>query len=50
MGYRMRDEARDEQCGLIGWTVRRYGTDDIRERPAGIADEVDRLRGNAEAA
>jgi hypothetical protein len=47
---RMRDEARDEQCGLVGWTVRRYGTDDIRERPAGIADEVDRLRRNAEAA
>lgn len=47
---RMRDEARDEQCGLIGWTVRRYGTEDIRERPAGVADEVLRLRGRAEAA
>jgi hypothetical protein len=47
---RMRDEARDEQCGLIGWTVRRYGTEDIRERPAGIADEVLRLRRSAEAA
>jgi hypothetical protein len=47
---RMRDEARDEQCGLIGWTVRRYGTEDIRERPAGIADEVWRLRRDAEAA
>jgi putative AbiEi antitoxin of type IV toxin-antitoxin system len=47
---RMRDEARDEQCGLIGWTVRRYGTDDIRDRPAGIADEVVRLRMTAEAA
>ncbi|HEV3365062.1 MAG TPA: type IV toxin-antitoxin system AbiEi family antitoxin domain-containing protein [Acidimicrobiia bacterium] len=46
----MRDEARDEQCGLVGWTVRRYGTDDIRDRPAGIADEVERLRRNAEAA
>jgi len=41
---RMRDEARDEQCGLVGWTVRRYGTDDIRLRPAGIADEVWKLR------
>ncbi|MGH9010719.1 MAG: type IV toxin-antitoxin system AbiEi family antitoxin domain-containing protein [Acidimicrobiia bacterium] len=47
---RMRDEARDEQCGLIGWTVRRYGTDDIRDRPAGIADEVLRLRRTAQAA
>jgi hypothetical protein len=47
---RMRDEARDEQAGLIGWTIRRYGTEDIRERPAGIADEVLRLRWEAEAA
>ena len=47
---RMRDEARDEQCGLIGWTVRRYGTEDIRERPAGIAEEVERLRRAARAA
>ena len=47
---RMRDEARDERCGLIGWTVRRYGTDDIRDRPAGIADEVERLRRTAESA
>jgi very-short-patch-repair endonuclease len=47
---RMRDEARDEQCGRIGWTVRRYTTDDIRERPAGIADEVVRLRRGAAAA
>ena len=47
---RMRDEARDEQCGLIGWTVRRYSTEDIRERPAGIADEVERLRREAKAA
>jgi hypothetical protein len=46
----MRDEARDEQCGLVGWTVRRYGTEDIRERPAGIADEVLRLRRIADAA
>ena len=47
---RMRDEARDEKAGLIGWTIRRYGTEDIRERPAGIADEVQRLRRTAEAA
>jgi very-short-patch-repair endonuclease len=47
---RMRDEARDEQCGRIGWTVRRYTTDDIRERPGGIADEVVRLRRGAAAA
>lgn len=47
---RMRDEARDEQCGRIGWTVRRYGTDDIRLRPAGIAEEVTRLRRRAQAA
>ncbi|HVT42704.1 MAG TPA: type IV toxin-antitoxin system AbiEi family antitoxin domain-containing protein [Acidimicrobiia bacterium] len=40
---RIRDEARDGQCGLIGWTVRRYDTEDIRERPAGVADEVWRL-------
>lgn len=40
---RMRDEARDEKCGQAGWTVRRYSTEDIRERPAGIADEVARL-------
>jgi putative AbiEi antitoxin of type IV toxin-antitoxin system len=47
---RMRDEARDEQAGLVAWTVRRYGTEDIRERPAGIAEEVLRLRRRAEAA
>ncbi len=47
---RMRDEARDEKCGLVGWTVRRYSTEDIRERPAGIADEVGRLRREARAA
>jgi hypothetical protein len=47
---RMRDEARDEQCVRLGWTVRRYGTDDIRGRPAGIADEVACLLAGAEAA
>lgn len=47
---RMRDEARDEQCGLIGWTVRRYSTDDIRLRPAGIAEEVLALRAGPVAA
>lgn len=47
---RMRDEARDEKCAHLGWTVRRYSTEDIRERPAGIADEVERLRRRAEAA
>jgi hypothetical protein len=44
---RMRDEARDERCGRVGWTVRRYSTDDIRLRPAGIADEVLTLRARA---
>jgi len=47
---RMRDEARDRQCSEIGWTVRRYGTDDIRLRPAGIADDVTALRARALAA
>jgi very-short-patch-repair endonuclease len=47
---RMRDEARDEACRLVGWTVKRYGTDDIRAHPAGIADEVDRLRAERRAA
>jgi hypothetical protein len=47
---RMRDQGRDEKCELIGWTVRRYGTEDIRERPEGIAEEVIRLRAQALAA
>jgi very-short-patch-repair endonuclease len=47
---RMRDEARDEKCRLLGWTVRRYTTGDIRDRPAGIADEVHALRREALAA
>jgi very-short-patch-repair endonuclease len=47
---RMRDEARDEQCGQLGWNVRRYGTDDIRQRPTGIAEEVAGLLAQAEAA
>jgi len=47
---RMRDEARDERCGRIGWTVRRYDTDDIRLRPAGIAAEVRVLRAGGLAA
>ena len=47
---RMRDEARDAQAGLIGWTIKRYSTEDIRRRPAGIADEVKRLRSAARAA
>jgi hypothetical protein len=41
---RMRDEARDEQCGRLGWTVRRYATEDIRLRASGVADDVARLR------
>lgn len=47
---RMRDEARDEKCALVGWTVRRYSTEAIRERPAGVAAEVERLRRGAQAA
>jgi very-short-patch-repair endonuclease len=47
---RMRDQARDGQCRLIGWDVHRYSTDDIRLRPTGIAEEVDRLRREALAA
>jgi hypothetical protein len=47
---RMRDEARDEKCGLLGWTVRRYRTEDIRDRPAGVAEDVARLRAQALAA
>jgi len=47
---RMRDQARDEQCGRIGWTVRRYGTEDIRDRPAGVAEDVLWLRAFARAA
>ena len=47
---RMRDEARDEGCRRIGWTVRRYATDDIRLRPAAVADDVMRLRAGAVAA
>lgn len=47
---RMRDEARDERAALRGWTIERYSTEDIRERPAGIADGVLRLRREAEAA
>ena len=47
---RMRDEARDGRARLIGWTTKRYSTEDIRERPAGIADEVERLRREAKAA
>lgn len=47
---RMRDEGRDAQCGRLGWTVRRYGTEDIRLRASGIADDVARLRSCALAA
>ena len=47
---RMRGEARDQRAGLIGWTVRRYSTEDIRDRPGGIAEEVRRLRRIGEAA
>ena len=47
---RMRDEASDEACRRLGWTVRRYATDDIRLRPAAVADDVIRLRAEAVAA
>lgn len=47
---RMRDEARDGQARLVGWTTKRYSTEDIRERPGGIAEEVERLRREAKAA
>lgn len=47
---RMRDESRDEACRVVGWTVRRYGTGDIRLRPAGVAEEIARLRAQAVAA
>ena len=43
-------QARDESCGLIGWRVRRYATDDIRCRPEGVADDVMRVRAEALAA
>jgi hypothetical protein len=46
----MRDEARDEECGRLGWVVRRYATDDIRLRPAGVAEDVADLRSRALAA
>lgn len=46
----LEDEARDQRAGLIGWTVKRYSTEDIRERPAGIAEEVRWLRRGAEGA
>lgn len=46
----MRDKERDEKCWRVGWTVRRYTTDDIRLRPAGVADDVVRLRAGAVAA
>lgn len=46
----MRDEARDEECHRLGWTVRRYSTDDIRLRASGIAEEVTRLRAQRLAA
>ena len=46
----MRDEARDEACRRLGWTVRRYSTDDIRLRASGIAEEVTRLRAQRLAA
>ena len=47
---RMRDEGRDEACSRLGWTVRRYSTDDIGRRAAGIADDVMRLRARTLAA
>ncbi|HEV7537062.1 MAG TPA: type IV toxin-antitoxin system AbiEi family antitoxin domain-containing protein [Acidimicrobiia bacterium] len=47
---RMRDAARDEQCALLGWTVRRYATDDIRRRGRAIAEDVAALRREALAA
>ena len=46
----MRDEARDKECHRLGWTVRRYSTDDIRLRASGIAEEVARLRAQRLAA
>lgn len=47
---RMRNEQRDDVCRRLGWTLRRYATDDIRLRPAGVADDVMRLRADAVAA
>lgn len=47
---RLRDEARDEQCNRLGWTIGRYTTEDIRLRPAGVAEDVLRLRSRGLAA
>jgi very-short-patch-repair endonuclease len=46
----MRDKERDKACRLLGWDIGRYTTDDIRLRPAGVADDVMRLRAEATAA
>jgi very-short-patch-repair endonuclease len=46
----LRDKERDKACRLLGWDIGRYTTDDIRLRPAGVADDVMRLRAEAVAA
>lgn len=38
-----RDAARDRRVEALGWTVRRFSTDDIRRRPGDVAAEIDRL-------
>ena len=53
--YGLPEPARNSCCrcrvgGLLGRTVRRDGTDDIRLRPAGIAAEVAGLPGLADVA
>lgn len=48
--YGLPEPERQYRLVLPGGGIRRYGTEDIRERPAGIADEVWRLRRAAEAA
>jgi very-short-patch-repair endonuclease len=42
---RRRDEARDRRCTEAGWTVRRFTTDDIRNRPHRMAVVIARRLG-----
>jgi very-short-patch-repair endonuclease len=42
---RQRDEVRDRRCAEVGWTVRRFSTDDIRRHPHRVAALIARLLG-----
>jgi very-short-patch-repair endonuclease len=47
---RAADASRDERCRALGWTIRRFTTEEIREQPAAVAAVIATLLRTSELA